>query len=393
MSAVGWLIIGGLAVGIGGDVSQVQGSCREGFEAFEEIVRSNLGNGVDHGASLVVALDGEPMVDLWGGTRDYEGSAPWNADTLVRIFSTSKVVVITCVLMLVDRGVLDLDEPIASHWPEFGQHGKETITPRQVLVHRSGVPGYGRSVRFADMGDWAMVIRAVEEAVPWFEPGTVSCYGPNTFGVILGGLLERLTGVAFDEFVRRELTGPLGADFHFGLTDPADIERVAAFWPPPDDAEWETPDATKLLDEIADPESLIDPACMATVVPGLTGISSARGMARVGAMLAAGGELDGRRYLDRAVLEEATREHSYADDRFVGWCRYGLGFGLHSDEFPAPTPTTFHWGGMGGSFITMDMTTGLSSAFAPNTPLALATSDPRQDQLWAALGDVSRALR
>src|SRR3954452_8872048 len=121
-------------------MADVQGFCDERFSALGDAFRRNLEEGVEKGCSLAVTLHGEPVVDLWGGTRDYEQVTAWESDTLVRVFSTSKVVVMITVLLLVDRGLLDLDAPIVEHWPEFARNGKDAITARQLLLHRSGLP-------------------------------------------------------------------------------------------------------------------------------------------------------------------------------------------------------------------------------------------------------------
>ena len=133
---------------------EVHGFCDERFRPLEAALRSNLEQGVDIGASLAVTLHGEPVVDLWGGWRDERMEVPWAADTLVRVFSTTKVAVIIAILILVDRGQLDLDAPIAEYWPEFASNGKGAVTARQVLVHRSGLPGFGRSFTSDEMADW-----------------------------------------------------------------------------------------------------------------------------------------------------------------------------------------------------------------------------------------------
>ena len=211
-------------------MADVHGFCDERFRPLEDAFRRNLDTGLDKGASLAVTLGGESVVDLWGGTRDYEMAVPWESDTVVRVFSTSKVMVMITVLILVDRGLLDLDTPIAQCWPEFAKHGKETITPRQVLVHRSGVPGFGRSVSFDDLATWDGAVAMLEEAPLWYEPGSISCYHPQTFGFLLGELVRRVSGVPFEDFFRLEVADPLRADFQFDFpTDQA--SRVAALWP------------------------------------------------------------------------------------------------------------------------------------------------------------------
>jgi CubicO group peptidase (beta-lactamase class C family) len=377
-------------------VGEVRGFCDERFEPLEAMFRQNQDGGIDEGASLAVTLEGEFVVDLWAGTTDLQRTQPWAENTLVNVFSTSKVMVIITTLMLYDRGLLDLDAPIADYWPEFAQNGKGTITARQVLVHRSGLPGFGRPIGFEEAHDWDLVVGVLERAELWYEPGTEAYYHPHTFGFILGEIVRRISGRPFDQFFQQEIAGPLGADFHFGLTSPADQARVSRLW---------YPDPSSTPDEVEDPvmteleqADWVVPSRMAAVLPAASGLGNGRSIARIGAMMAMGGELDGRRYLSRDTIEEAGTEQSFMEDRLLGWCRYGLGFGLDSEYFPASTPTSMHWGGFGGSLATMDPATGMSVGFAPNRLQVDDNPDGKvmiQDRLAAVIrtiGDVSRNL-
>jgi CubicO group peptidase (beta-lactamase class C family) len=379
-------------------VTEVHGVCDERFLPLRDVFRSNLASGLDEGASLAVTHDGELVVDLWGGTRDLLRSQLWERDTLVRVFSSSKVMVTVAILALVDRGLLDLDAPIATYWPEFARHGKGGVTARQVLTHRSGVPGFGRSIPFEELGDWDYVVRTIEDAELWFEPGTVTCYSPDAFGFQLGEVVRRVTGLPLQDFFRAEFADPLGLDFHFAIDDPLEQARVADLWPdtdfdggPPDTA---SEIAARVMSEDFEGNPWLPRESLSTVAPAGSGIANGRAFARVGAMLAMGGELDGRRYLSRSIIDEASSEQNVAEDLLLGPIRYGLCFGLHSEEFPAATPTSFHWGGYGGSSITMDMASGTSLGFTPNR-LRVADSflpDGRLGRLWRALGEVSRSL-
>ena len=313
-------------------MGDVHGFCDTRFRPIEDAFRDFLDRGVDKGASLAVTRYGEPVVDLWGGTRDYEGNQPWEADTVVRVFSTSKVILMITVLLLVDRGLLDLDAPIVECWPEFGRNGKEAITARQVLLHQSGLPGFGCQTSFDELRDWEHVMKLLEDAALWYEPGTISCYHPQTYGFILGELTRRLSGLPFDEFVRRELTDPLEADFHFVFTDtPA---RVAALWPAAHAAEFESAMAAAAFGELAAETEWIDPQHLPTLIPAASGITNGRGLARIGSVVASGGEVGGRRYLSREIIAEAGREQSFEHDEMLGPLRLGLGFGLDSDGVP-----------------------------------------------------------
>jgi CubicO group peptidase (beta-lactamase class C family) len=377
-----------------GAMVEVHGFCDERFKPLEEAFRASLDGGVDKGSSFAVTLHGEPVVDLWGGTRDYEMATPWESDTVVRVFSTSKVMVVLMVLTLVDRGLLDLDEPIASYWPEFARHGKGTITARQVLVHRSGLPGFGRMISFDEMSDPDRVAVIIEDAELWYEPGTISCYHAETFGAILGQLITRVSGSRFDEFFQSEIAGPLDADFHFGL--PLDeANRISVIWPATGTYEMEAPMAAAVGAELNNVgRGYFEPGFLPRAIASGGGVTNARAMARVGTIIALGGVFDGRRYLSTEVIAQATAEQSYVEDVALGWCRYGLGLGLHTDDYPAPTPTTVHWGGYGGSFLTMDPGTEITCAFAQNQ--LLTDGGPRGDQrrveYWRLLGEIIRTL-
>src|SRR5262249_840960 len=129
-----------------GTMVELRGFCDERFAPIGDLLVASLERGSDEGASLAVAMSGELVVDVWGGSSDLANANEWARDTVVRVCSTSKVVVAIATLMLWDRGLLDLDEPITTYWPEFAQHGKHTITTRQVLVHSSGLPGFGEVI-------------------------------------------------------------------------------------------------------------------------------------------------------------------------------------------------------------------------------------------------------
>jgi CubicO group peptidase (beta-lactamase class C family) len=348
-------------------MTQVDGTCSDGFEPFADWMHGNQERGFDEGASLGVFVGGEPVVDLWAGTTDYGRSIPWQRDSLVQVFSTSKAVTDITVLIAYDRGIIDIDAPICEYWPEFAQHGKEAITTRHVLLYQSGLPGFGRSVSYEEFNDWDTMIRLLERAAPWYPPGTESYYHANTHGFLVGETLARASGMPFAEFFRREVAEPLDADFHFGLSSPDDQARVARLWYPTLDQYPERANDVVMTEiEVGD---WVQPSRLAAVLPSTGGVGNGRSIARIGSVIANRGEVDGRRYLSEAMVEEAGREQSYMDDRLVGMLRLGLGFAIDSDDFPSPTPTMLHWGGWGGSSIMMDPATRMSVGFAPNKML------------------------
>jgi CubicO group peptidase (beta-lactamase class C family) len=245
---------------------------------------------------------------------------------------------------------------------------------------------------FDELLDWERVMKLLEDAALWYEPGTSSCYQPQTFGHILGEVTRRVTGVPFDEYVRRELTEPLGADIHFAYADSP--SRVAALWPAATAPVFESEMAAAAFGELAAIGEWIDPQYLCAMLPAASGITNARGMARIGSVMANGGEVDGRRYLSGEIIREAAREQSFENDEMLGPLRLGLGFGLDSDGFPAPTPSTLHWGGYGGSFLTMDPESGISCGFAPNQLMNgdAFGDDPRLNTYWRLLGEISKDL-
>jgi CubicO group peptidase (beta-lactamase class C family) len=374
---------------------EVRGFCDERFAPIGDLFRAGLESGRDEGASYAVDVNGELVVDVWGGYRDVARTKPWESDTLVRVASTSKVVVTIAMLMLWDRGLIDLDEPVATYWPEFAQNGKAAITTRQVLVHRAGVPGFGRAITLEDVVDWDRMVGLMERTAVWYEPGTRTGYQHMTFGYILGELVGRVSGRPFGQFVAEEITGPLGADFHFALTAPDDRARLAEIWFRAPDLSAATSMGARAEAELADIQQPIvcNPELLPVVWPAGSGISNARALVRVGSIISRRGEVDGRRYLSSEAVDEAVREQSCAEDEVLGArLRLGLFFALDDHPYHAPTPTAVHWGGFGGSWMTMDPVSGIICAYVPNRFLVGDDALRRQATQWRVLTDVLARL-
>ena len=377
-------------------MTQVNGFCAAGFEPFADWMQANQERGFDEGASLGAFVGGEPVVDLWAGTTNYQRSEPWRRDSLVQVFSTSKVITDITLLIAFDRGIVDIDTPICQYWPEFAQNGKEAITARHVLLYQSGLPAFGRPIGYEEFNDWDTMIGILERAAPWYPPGSESYYHANTHGFLIGETLARASGMPFAELFRREVAEPLDADFHFGLSSLDDQARVARLWYPSPDQFPERADDVVLTEiELGD---WVKPSRLAAVLPSAGGVGNGRSIARIGSIIANRGEVDGRRYLSESMVEEAGREQSYMEDRLLGMLRLGLGFAIDSEAFPAPTPTMMHWGGWGGSSIMMDPGTGMSVGFAPNKllldpdPDGTILSHERMMGLFETVVEISRRL-
>jgi len=373
----------------------INGFCDARFASVREAFAANFEEGLEVGAATAVTLHGETVVDLWAGYRDRARSRPWEQDTLVVVYSTSKAAVIACILKLVDDGQVALDAPVAHYWPAFGQAGKSAITVRQVLTHQAGMPGFTEVQPFAALHDWDYITDVLARQAPWHEPGSQSCYHAFTFGFILGEVLRQVTGVMLSEYFRREFAVPAGLDFHLGLKDPALAARLAELVLPENLRPAPLEGISKRIRESVEEGNWTSRERRAAEIPAANGYANARSVARLAAIFAMNGELDGRRYLSEAIVDEARTEQSFGMCPPIGIVRFGLGFGLHSDGFSAPTPTSFHWGGAGGSSILMDTKTGVGFGYTPNNFVArVATTDdePRLERLWAALGACMDAL-
>src|SRR5215831_13671130 len=208
------------------------GTCNARFEPLRELFASKLESGEDLGASVAVNIDGEMVVDLWGGWADQARTVPWTENTITNVFSTTKAMTALAALVLVDRGQLDLDATVASYWPEFAARGKAEVKVRHLLSHTSGVSGWEQPITLDDLYDWDKSTALLAAQAPWWEPGTASGYHSLTYGHLIGEVIRRITGQRLGEFFAAQIAGPLGADFHIGLP-PAELHRVANVVPLP----------------------------------------------------------------------------------------------------------------------------------------------------------------
>jgi CubicO group peptidase (beta-lactamase class C family) len=356
---------------------EIQGYCDEKFYSVKEAFRKNFENDQDVGASFAATIDGKFVVDIWGGYADAAKTRPWEKDTIVPVFSTTKVMTTMCALMLIDRGQLDPDAPVAKYWPEFAQAGKEKMPVRYLLSHQSGLAGFDESIPLEALYDWNRIIKLLAAQKPWWEPGKHSGYHALTFGYLIGELVRRITKKTLGTFFREEVAIPLNADFYIGLPENYDA-RVAETIPPPVVKPGE-PGYFEF-----DPNSLLGKVMALTAInngdyvnyrewrdaeiPSSNGHGNAHSMARVGAAMACGGELNSVHLMGLPTIEKAIEEQCSGKDLVLGVpIRYGLGFGLNSKETPiSPNPRTFFGSGFGGSKLVMDLDARLSWAYAPN---------------------------
>jgi CubicO group peptidase (beta-lactamase class C family) len=189
--------------------------------AAQTLSRS-LDTGGDIGASMAVFIDGEPVVDIWGGYADEARTRPWERDTITNTFSTTKTMTALAALILADHGVIDLHAPVARYWPEFAAEGKDRIEVRHLLGHTAGLPGWDEPMTLADILDREKATALLARQAPWWEPGTTAGYHSITYGPLIGEVIRRTTGLTLTQFFAAEVAGPLGADFHIGVPPEAD---------------------------------------------------------------------------------------------------------------------------------------------------------------------------
>jgi CubicO group peptidase (beta-lactamase class C family) len=379
-----------------------------------EAVRENIAHHGELGAAVAVLVDGRVVVDLWCGWADEARSRAWQRDTLVNVFSVGKALTGLCALMLVSRGLLDLDEPVSRHWPEFAAAGKDEVTVRQLLSHRAGLPAIGRDLPDGALYEWDRVTDALAEQEPWWTPGTAHGYHVHTFGFLVGELVRRASGTPIGEFLGSELADPLDAQVSFGLA-PAHRPRRAEYVFDPTIGSRLSPPGSPGSSALAGGAQAARRAGVDARLreraylnpPGATGLGTVNTAAWQDAELpSANLHADARSIarvydalldetpaiVDRDVLRRATLEASTGEDLVLERpSRFGLGFQLTMPERPlGPNEGSFGHFGAGGSVGFADPRAHVAFAYVMNRGGA-QWQDPRNraliDAVYRALGD------
>jgi CubicO group peptidase (beta-lactamase class C family) len=354
----------------------VHGHCDPRFEAVRDAFAANFEAGAEVGASFAATVEGELVVDLWAGHADAARTRPWERDTIVNVFSTTKAMTALCANMLADRGLLDFDAPVARYWPEFAQNGKERLPVRWLLSHQAGLAAIRETLPLEALFDWERMAGALARESPWWTPGTGNGYHAMTYGYLVGEVVRRITGKSLGTFFRDEVARPLAADFHIGL--PASEDARVAELVPPTAAEARAAGARAPAADSLTAKVLSNPPLRAEFAnrpewrraenPAAGGHGNARSVARVLAALACGGAVDGVRLLDQRTLARAIDEQVRGKDLVLGFdMRWGLGFMLTSEALPfGPNPRTFGHGGWGGSLGFADLDARVSWSYVMN---------------------------
>lgn len=372
--------------------SQEEGwSVEPGFGPVADEFRSNFARGSELGASFSAVVEGRLVVDVWGGLAARTSSRPWQADTMQVIFSGTKGLVALCLLMLIDRGQLDIDLPVSAYWPEFGAEGKEGVTVRQVVTHSAGLPGFMERVDIVDLTD-DRKMEALLAAEPQFaDPRAHRTYHALTFGWLCGGLIRRIDGRSVGSFFCEEIAKPLGLDLFIGLPPRLEsrvgqielgrsfieLSRAAPSRGEEDvllDAVWGNPAVFTAASFPWNRKSF-----HRAEIPGVNGIGTSRSIAQLYGSV---DQLIGEETLRRGTVPLATRVDAlFGDDEI-----WGSGFQLQSGlRLFGPPQDAFGHSGAGGSVHGRWPGHDTGFSYSMNLMQQHRQGDPRPASLLASL--------
>ncbi|MGD0392580.1 MAG: serine hydrolase domain-containing protein [Acidimicrobiales bacterium] len=412
--------------------TNVRGWTAPGFEEVREAFQANFDKGLEVGAAFGAYHRGEPVVDLWGGVADTRTGRPWDEDTLVLVYSTTKGITAMCANRLVQQGAIDVDAPVATYWPEFAQSGKEHVTVADLLSHRAGLAWTDGSLSFEQALAWDPVIEALEHQTPSWPPGSAHGYHATTYGWLVGEVVRRVSGRSLGTYLREEIAGPLGAEFFVGLpaSEEHRVARLISFLETLESggplsgldsgggsvadgglaaladqaASYLAPDGPlfKALaapgGALSDPTVWDDPRLHAAEIPAANGICDARSLARLygGCVGDVAGPSGNRfRILTSAQLDASLRQQTQGPDIVLLGLdlQWGLGFMLNRGVVGAAGlggPRSFGHFGMGGSAGWADPDIELGMGYVMNKMEIGTTGDTRSFVLMQACIDAAR---
>lgn len=368
----------------------VEGRCDTKFAEVREAFEANMQSGGENGACFALVIEGDTVVDLWGGYRDTARSEPWQRDTLVCMMSVTKSVAALCVLTLVDRSKMDLESPVAKYWPEFAVNGKAGITVRTLLAQLAGLP-YADALGPDELWDMDKTAKALAAQAPEWPPGTKPCYHSFTAGFLYQELVRRVDGRSIGTFLREEISEPFGIDYRIGLTSEEDARR-AEYRPTPGTPSWDgivrrAPSplnrAWKSLSADEDANSV---NWRFKEFPSANGHGNARAVARLYGALARGGAIDGGRLLSEALVTDVRREQWDAVEAMTNRpFRFGTGFMLSCPPFDmGGKRDNFGHPGVGGALGFADPVRRMAMSYAPNRMAPVADAGPYATRLITA---------
>jgi CubicO group peptidase (beta-lactamase class C family) len=371
----------------------IHGVCPPRFAALKDAFAANFTDapeGLNERAARVSAcIDGEVVVDLWGGWSDAGGTVPYGERTLTPVFSAGKAVMALLIATCVERGLLDYEAPVASYWPVFGQAGKEAVTVAQLMSHQAGLPGFDTPEDPAIWFDREAALARLCAQAPMWLPGTASGYSPIAIGYLAGELFRIVDGRTMGTALREDFAEPHGLDLWIGLPE-SEHGRVATMRKPSSAPDLGVIDAAKraaLLDRGSSPGGRGSVEWRTIEIPSANLHGTARDLARIMGVFANGGVLEGRTVLSPGVLAQATRERIHGQDRvlpFVMSWAAGLTMNDGLGVFGPNDGTVGHYG-WGGSCAFADAGERLSGSYVMTRQSPHLIGDPRAVRLIEAL--------
>ena len=385
----------------------INGSCEPRFANVRALFQRSFDSGVEIGGAVSFVLDGKRVVDLWGGHCDLARTREWERDTLVNVYSTTKGMTSICAHQLIEKGLLDIEAPVAQYWPEFAAGGKEDISVRWLLSHKAGLCAVREPLPKDSLYDWDRMCSALAAQKPWWTPGDGHGYHAFTFGFLVGELVRRITGESLGMYFRKHVAEPLGADFYIGLPQKDDARTSDMYSvhignkPAQPTSQSEAAAAAngafaELARAMRDPTTMQWAAFLnppqernavntrqwrAAEIPAVNGHGTARALARIYGALARGGEIDGIHILKPETIARATVEEASGPERlFLGTVpmRFGLGFVLSENTHRygrlSPNPRAFGHAGGGGSLGMADPDARIGFGFTMNNMQASIVS-------------------
>ena len=365
-------------------MSLVQGTTTEKFATLVDHLEKSLASGDDVGASIAVYHREELVADLWGGYRDEAKTTPWDRDTLVNVWSTTKTMTFLVALMLFDRGELDFNATVATYWPEFAANGKAQIEVRHLMNHSAGLSGWQESISPEDLADWELATSLLAGQAPWWEDRSRTGYHAVTQGFLLGEVVRRITGATIGQFFKSEVADVLGVDFFIGLPE-SEEHRVSMVIPPPPESLGDAaPDSIMVRTLTSPPLDATAPRnrwWRAAEIPAANGHGNAFSVATIQQVMANNGHVNGHRFFSEKTGDLVFQRQVGGVDEVLGVdMSFGLGYGLSSSYVPVG-PRSCFWGGYGGSLIMMDQELGLTISYMMNKMQVGLTGDTRGGEI------------
>ena len=347
------------------------------FNKLRDAYEKNFNEELDVGSSLGISLNGEIVVNLWGGYRDKYSENHWEEDTIINVWSSTKNMASLCALLLFEKGLLDFNAPVTEYWPEFSENGKENILVKNIMSHSSGLSGWEEQIDYKDYYDWDKLCFLLAKQKPFWEPGTKVGYHSISVGYLTGEIVRRVSGKTIGKFFQDEIASPLGSDFHIGL-DKENFDRVAEIFMPGDpstedlfdDMDESSPAYKTMANGILRPSVANEENWRKAEIPAAGGHGNGKSIAECMGLIANNGVSNSVRVLSEKslskIFEEQIMDHDLVLDRLVRW---GIGFGLpvKNDSWMGyfNNDKTCYWTGWGGSLSIADKQNRVALGYTP----------------------------